>query len=381
MAPKRVAHVISTRGVGGAERFLNALLKEGASRQWDQIVLNPFANAGSEEFAELIHPIPWEGFPCDRARQLPFLLRRIKRRLTDFDPQVIHVLLFQAMLAVAAIPMQKHTVLVATNVYGEGVRVLSRPMLRQVLDRWAGLRYERLVAISEAVERFLVCEYRYPASKVTCIPLGWEGRPLPAEEGDRPPTVVCVAKLRPEKGHTLLLSAFQRVAASLPDARLVLVGDGEAREQIAEHVTTLGLGGHVEITGRVPEVWPYLARADVFALASTTEAYGIAVAEAMAAGLPVVASAVGGVPELVRPGVTGELFPPGDEQALAAHLLRLLTSPHARRRMSAAAREAARPLSMQGSASRYADLIEHLGNAVHAQMPDTTAAAKRPAPK
>ena len=67
---------------------------------------------------------------------------------------------------------------------------------------------------------------------------------------------------------------------------------------------------NVEFVGAVPEVWPYLAGADVFALASKSEAFGIAIVEAMAAGLPVVAPAVGGIPELVIPGVNGELFPP-----------------------------------------------------------------------
>jgi glycosyltransferase involved in cell wall biosynthesis len=116
----------------------------------------------------------------------------------------------------------------------------------------------------------------------------------------------------------------------------------------------------VEFAGTVPDIWPHLARADVFALASRTEAFGIAVVEAMAAGLPVVAAAVGGVPELVSPGVTGELFPPGDHRALAAHLLRLLREPELRGRMGAAAQQAAEGYRLKETVRKYCALYADL---------------------
>jgi glycosyltransferase involved in cell wall biosynthesis len=280
--------------------------------------------------------------------------------LADFRPDVVHVLLFHAAAVLATLPRAGGGVRVATNVYGEAVQHLAHARLREPIDRWAGRHVDHTIAISEAVERFLIGHYGYRSTSVSCIPLGWEGHPLPRGAEPRPPTIVSVAKLRPEKGHVVLVAAFQEVARQLPDARLVLVGDGPLRASLEQQIEARGLTSSVVITGSVPDVWTYLADADVFALASTTEAYGIAVAEAMAAGLPVVASAVGGIPELVVPAVTGQLFSPGDSSALASHLVTILRSSDRGAAMGAAGREAAEPHRLSRSAARYADAWERL---------------------
>jgi glycosyltransferase involved in cell wall biosynthesis len=120
------------------------------------------------------------------------------------------------------------------------------------------------------------------------------------------------------------------------------------------------LEGSVQLTGGVADIWPYLADADIFALASPTEALGIAAMEAMAAGLPCVVSNVGGMPEFVVEGLTGELFDPGNPMELAEKLIGLLNDPERRTRMSAAAKNAAEELRMETSAAKYFDLFESL---------------------
>ncbi|MGH9264231.1 MAG: glycosyltransferase [Acidimicrobiales bacterium] len=359
-SPVRIAHVINAMGLGGAERFYVTLLRQGRKRGLDQKVLVPFAVPASAEFTDLLDVVPWSARACPGVRQVPALRRWLRRELDRFAPDVTHVALFHSAVLTASLRRTPGTARLLTNVYGPGLRVVSHPRLREALDRWAGRRYDRVAAISGSVEQFLVSEYGYPPEKVTCLPLGWEGEPLPSAADDERPTVVCVARLRPEKGHAILLDAFATVCRAIPEARLLLVGDGELRGDLVARVEHLGLAGNVEITGPVEQVWPYLAQGHVFALASHSEAYGIAVAEAMAAGLPVVASAVGGIPELVAEGVTGELFPVGDRDLLAAHLVRILRSPELRRRMGEAGRAAAEPLRMERSADRYLDLCEEL---------------------
>jgi glycosyltransferase involved in cell wall biosynthesis len=284
----------------------------------------------------------------------------MRRELDDLRPDVVHVMLRHALVLVATLPRRPWERRLLTHVYGEGIRKARYGQVREAVDRWAGARFDRVVGISRSVQQYLISSHGYPPSKVDCIPLGWEGTPLPPSREPRPPTVVCVAKFRPEKGHDVLLDAFAIVRREVPDARLVLVGQGELQERLRARIHALDLAGSVEITGPVDDVWPYLADADVFALASSSEAYGIAIAEAMAAGLPVVASDVGGIPELVVPGVSGELFAPGDAPALAAHLTRLLTSPDLRRRMSTAARAAAEPLRLSNTLPRYVHVCEEL---------------------
>ena len=362
----RVAYVISTRGVAGAERFLGALVKEGGARGWDQLVLNPFAGEAAPDLERLFQPARYLPLPCSSARSVPGLRRRLRAELEVFRPDVVHVMLWHALVLVATLRRSSGQHWVTTNMYGSGIsrigagdRRRSDPV-RAAVDKWAGRRFELVFAISESVAGHLVNGYGYPPAKVRCIPLGWEGDPLPPSQERRPPTVVCVALFRPEKGHEVLLDAFALVRERVPDARLVLVGRGELMSRLQARVVELDLEKSVEITGPVPEIWPYLARADVFALASTSEAFGIAVVEAMAAGLPVVASDVGGIPELVDAGVTGELFPPGDHQALADHLVRILTAPEQRARMSRSALAAAEPRRLSATVGRYFDACDEL---------------------
>lgn len=358
--PVRIAHVINARGLGGAERFVAAVVRRGHERGLEQRVLVPFATPASAEFTELLRPVPATTRSAAGAQHLPALWWWLRRELATFAPQVVHVSLFHSTLLTATVPRARGTARLLTNVYGPALRVLPHAGLRERLDRWAGKRYDRVAAISRSVQDFLVAEYGYPPERIVCLPLGWEGRPLPSAADDRRPTVVCVARLRAEKGHAVLLEAFATVCEAIPEARLLLVGDGELRDELTARVESLGLAANVEITGPVDAVWPYLAQGHVFALASHSEAYGIAVAEAMAAGLPVVASRVGGLPELVDEGVTGALFPAGDHAALAAHLIGILQSPERRRRMGQAARAAAEPLQMERSADRYLDLCQEL---------------------
>lgn len=363
----RIAYVISTRGVAGAERFLAALVQEGVVRGWEQVVLNPFAGDATTELERLFSPVRFEARRCESLLSVPTLRRWLRKELRAFGPDIVHVMLFHALLLVSTLRRTPAESWLLTNVYGEGIasRGVSRRMRwygrrRQDLDRLSGARFDRVVGISRAVEEFVLSSYSYPPTKVECIPLGWEGQPLPRERDGCPPTVVCVANFRPEKGHDVLLDAFAIVRDRIPDSRLVLVGHGELQDVVDAKIRALGLTARVHITGFVPEVWPYLADADVFAIASASEAYGIAIAEAMAAGLPVVASDVGGIPELVKPGVTGELFPPGDSESLAAHLVRMLSEPELRARMSPAAREAAEPLRLSNTLPLYFDICDEL---------------------
>ncbi|MDQ4129502.1 MAG: glycosyltransferase family 4 protein, partial [Actinomycetota bacterium] len=349
-----------TVGGGGAERLLNALVAEGERRGWEQLVLNAFARGVPASFAHLADTDIYRSRRCHRVLELPALRRWVSDELDGFHPDIVHVMLFHALLTVASLPVPTGARRLLTHVYGDGFRTEPYGSIKMRLDRWAGSRFDRTVAISEAVLRFLSSEYRYPPSKLACIPPGWSGDPLPHTGGGDRPTVVCVAKLRPEKGHDLLLAAFALVRQEVPNARLVLVGDGDLRPALESQAHELGLTEAVEFAGAVPSIWTYLAAADVFALASETEAFGMAIVEAMGAGLPVVAPDVGGVPELVVPGVTGELFPPGDHHALAARLIDLLASPERRARMAAAALDKAQPLRMEHTLPRYFALYDEL---------------------
>ena len=356
----RVAYVTSTRGVAGAEELLVALVEGGRMRGWEQTVLNPFGNGGSAALAERCAPVAFETRGCASPTGLPRLRSWLAQRLADVQPDIVHVSLFQATALTATIPRGGERRLL-THVYGEGLAQLTLPRVRQRLDRWACGRYDHVSAISDAVGDFLVQTHAFRPPPLGRIRLGWSGEPQPPRpSAGRPPTVVCVAALRPEKGHDTLLAAFATVLDAIPEARLVLVGDGPERGAIEARIGAAGIAASVDLRGRVAEVWPHLADADVFVLASPAEALGIAIMEAMAAGLPVVATDVGGIPELVTPGVTGELFGVRDDRELARKLIALLRSPEQRAAMSAAALEQAATMRMERSVEQYFRLYDRL---------------------
>jgi L-malate glycosyltransferase len=154
-------------------------------------------------------------------------------------------------------------------------------------------------------------------------------------------TIVTLANLRSEKRHELLFAAMRIVAVRHPGARLRVVGDGPRRRELEQLVADWGLAGRIEFLGHQTDVASALAAADIFALASRSEASPNALIEAMAAGLPAVATAAGGVPEILADGETGLLVPVDDASALARALLRLMDEPSLADRMGEAARRRA----------------------------------------
>jgi glycosyltransferase involved in cell wall biosynthesis len=139
--------------------------------------------------------------------------------------------------------------------------------------------------------------------------------------------IVMVANLRAEKGQDLLLAAAPRILARYPDASFTFVGDGPRREALETLTRALGITRHVRFMGESRDVAAILAKHDLFVLPSRSEAFPNALIEAMATALPVVATGVGGIPEVVRSGVNGRLVPPDDVDALADAVLALMDDP------------------------------------------------------
>jgi glycosyltransferase involved in cell wall biosynthesis len=207
----------------------------------------------------------------------------------------------------------------------------------RLVDRAFMHGVRRIVAISDAVREFHA-RAGLPARKLVTIHYGLDEPPqtpsevTPADAGLPPdaPLVVSVARLIEQKDHATLLAAFARVHARRPEARLALLGWGRLEQQIRARVRELGLDEVVHVLGRVePRDW--LVRAQVFAHTPRWEGFGIVLLEAMLTGLPVVATEVSAIPEIVVPGETGALVGAGDDGAVAEALLGLLGDAQRRR--------------------------------------------------
>jgi glycosyltransferase involved in cell wall biosynthesis len=200
----------------------------------------------------------------------------------------------------------------------------------------------RIVAISDSVREFHI-KAGLAAEKLVTIHYGLDDVPTSPSEltpealgiSANAPLVLAIGRLIEQKDHATLLEAFARVRRTRPDARLAILGWGPLEAQTKELVRRLGLDDATLVLGRVePRDW--LARADVFAHTSQWEGFGIVLLEAMLARLPVVATRVSAIPEIVVDGETGLLTPAGDDAAVADSLGRLLDDVALRRRLGEA---------------------------------------------
>ena len=278
----------------------------------------------------------------------PILPMHLRNALASRRIDILHAHLPLAAGCVALLPRSRPTARVLTHHHGRVIA--SRGNAWFHADRMITRRFDLIVAPSAAVAEFLRREYGLRDSQLRTILNAWapppdESRvirpsgPPPRPAGQRR-RVVCVANFRPEKGHATLLKAFHKVLSDGVRADLLLVGDGPLASSIHSLAEDLGISEHVELRGpaSIPEVWLALAESDVFAIASQEETLGIALLEASAARLPVVATRVGGIPEIVADGESGLLVPAGDVSALAGALRKLLSDLELRRKMGEAGR-------------------------------------------
>lgn len=226
---------------------------------------------------------------------------------------------------------------------------LYRLRAHQIANRWAYHAAHRVLANSPSVAALLTRE-GIPPAKVACIPNSLAETaflPLPAAERAAWRTrlgvpadalvIGIVARLDPLKDHGTLLKAFARVAATVPQASLLCVGEGPQRAELTALAQALRLDGRVLFPGTLTPPFNLHQLFDVSVLCSTAEGFPNSVLEGMAAGRPVIATRVGGVPDAIDDGKTGVLVPAGDPEALAAALRGVLDAPERARTLGAAA--------------------------------------------
>lgn len=227
------------------------------------------------------------------------------------------------------------------------------------LERRAEERADAVIVLTPTMARRLAAD-GVPDERIHVVPSGADPARFAGEHPDpRPdlarPRVVFVGRLGRQKGVEALIDAVPHLRSDVPVA---IVGDGPLRPALEERARRLGVADRVTFTGFVPhaQVPAHLRHADLLVLPSAYEELGSILVEALHAGLPVVASAVGGIPDIVRDGVTGRLVPPGDARALAAAIDDLVAHPVVLAAFAAAARRAAPDYGWDGLARRVLDV-------------------------
>ena len=340
----KILHVITTLDVGGAEMHLLSQVRGQSTRGHDVRVAylkgegtlaEDFRRAGAID-AERVSPLSlWS-------------------RVRWAELVHSHLLKADALTAVVATLGGRRSVLVSGKHNDE--QILKRPAVSYVHGILGNLPV-RTIVLSDHVGRFVETHGRVPRSKQTRIYYGLD--PAPFEEAaaldekarfraraefdlDADEIVfLCVARFAPQKAHDVLLRAFAKAREGRNDLRLLLVGDdpfGEGRQRAEAVAAELRLGRAVRFLGIRRDVPALLGLSDVFVMSSLWEGLGLVFLEAMAAGLPVLATRVSAVPEVVVDGETGVLVAPGDPGELAAGFLGLAGDPDQRARMGLAGR-------------------------------------------
>jgi glycosyltransferase involved in cell wall biosynthesis len=230
--------------------------------------------------------------------------------------------------------------------------------------RWVKPLTSHVVFVCDFVRRGLENKLGYPPEKCSVI---LNGIPLteflahPASPGSRRPRIRfgAIGRLVPAKGHAVLIDAFTRVCRAAPEAELSIYGYGALRDELSAQIASLGLAGKVRLEGRTENSAATLQHLDVFVLSSVNEGLPLVILEAMAAGLPIVSTGVGGIPE-VLPKESAWLCPPADAGALADAMLQAVACKDLRERGEAARRLAAASYGLEHMAARYEDLYRRL---------------------
>ncbi len=371
-APNCAARASGARldAVGGMQSHTGALTRALDTLGVRQEVLTA-ARSGEPRIERLgaharIHrvglPVAWgrQGWSGPAALLAPWLGRRADLVHAHLGEDIAVLLLAEAASRLHEIPL---VVTVHTSV--RHTLVASDARSRRV-KRWGGAlegramhRAAAVLALTERLRALAVEDGADPA-KVHVVPSGVRPGQWAVPRADpfpelRRPRVLFVGRLAFQKGVMTLVDAAARLRE---DAEVVLVGDGPDRAAVEARVAALGLRDRVRLTGFRPhdEIPAVLRHGDVLVLPSTYEELGSVLVEGMHAGLPIVGSATGGIPELVRDGVSGVLCPPGDAAAFARAIDALLADPAGRARMGAAGRERARDFSWEQLAPRVLEI-------------------------
>lgn len=344
----KVLHAVEDLKIGGMERVIAGIVTGLNSTIFSSHVLC-ISNGGTvaEELTAQGIPVSILGL---NNYHYPDQLWSLRHWLKKGDFHLLHTHGYFAGAfgrvagLMAGVPCMIHHV--HSTYHGYGHRHL-------LMERIISLRTDKIICISQAVQQWVVANENIPENKTVLIYNG-----VSSHYGDRPkpderviirkelgiPTegvvFLVVASLVKNKGHDVLFRAFAAVHDVHKDATILVVGDGPERGYLERCSAALNLGNKIIFTGLQSEVISFLMAADVVVLPSIErEGLGIALIEAMAVGLPVIGSDLGGIREVIENGLNGLLVPPGDQNALAQAIIWMIEHPEERRAMGLKGKE------------------------------------------
>ncbi len=360
----KVLYLITDLDVGGAERAL-AKLATRLDRSRFQVSVACLTGRG-----ELGKAIARDGVPVtylDMRGKLDLsVVFRLRRLLDATACDILHTFLFHAnVLGRLATLLSFEKPLVVAS-----VRVAERRRWHLWLESWTSGLADRFLAVSEGVRTHMIERAGIPPHKISTLPNGVDASDIPKRrvniraELSLPedcPIVATVGRLTRQKGHRYLISAAARIVSSRPDVHFLIIGAGPLERALRRRAARLKIAANVHFLGWREDAWRIVAGADLFVLPSLWEGMPNALLEAMAAGVPVVATRVSGVSEIVANDKTGVLVPAEDDRVLAHAVYGLLMNPDRARLLAQAGREKTlRDFSIEATVSAHENLYAEL---------------------
>jgi L-malate glycosyltransferase len=344
----RIAQIVTRRQRRGAEVFATQL-SDGLVRGGHHVTVvglyPPPEDALAPEGADVVDlgSARTGRLNFDRVRELAAVLTRIQPDLVQANgSDTLKYAVLAKMLSRARWPLVYRNISIAS-------RWLRNPAHR-LWGIWLARRLTHVVAVSEESRVDFVDTYRVAAGRITTIPIGVNVPPAPDRAAarrflgevtglpDDARVLIHVGSFSPEKNHLWLIEAFDRVREQVPNAHLVLVGDGALMSEVQSQVRSRGLGEHVTILGSRPDAERLIGGADLLLLPSLIEGLPGVVLEAFAHAVPAVVTDVGSLREVVHHGSTGVVVAPHDLDAFVSGAVGLLADDERRIKMGAAAR-------------------------------------------
>jgi glycosyltransferase involved in cell wall biosynthesis len=368
----KVLFVMTARTVGGAEIYAERLVSSLSDSCQFTVALSdhPDMTDFAQRLRERARVLP---FPLDRTSQLPVVAHRLRQLGARHD--VIHLNSNHpgsrlGILMGYVLPRSSRPV-VCVEHGASPISAIEVPRSiawsLPALFRWSRRSVARIVAVSEENKRTLVDLYRLPAGKITVVHNGADltlyAEPLPGtlrqELGLTPdqPLIIVLGRLSPNKGQQYLVQAAPAILAQFPTAHFVLAGNPDGRAHLEESIRAASLDSHFSLIGFRTDVANLLRSSDLFVLPSLAEGFSLAIIEALAAGLPVIATRVGGAAEVIEDGRDGFLVPPADPEALAQAVRRVLgLDPASKEDLRQAARARSACFSIATTAQKMLDI-------------------------
>jgi glycosyltransferase involved in cell wall biosynthesis len=358
----KVVHIIQSLQTGGAEKLLLYLAVNSRER-FDVSVISQYSE----------RDLPYEKYLKEQGIKIIYLNKKpgfdicslimLYKTLNRLNPDIVHTHLHAAAYAVPWYITHVKTIKVHTvhSIAPQEFGIIHR-LVQGFAYRFLGVVP---VAISSSIKRTIIKQYGISEKKIPVIFNGVNISKYAMPEKAKTPspyfTFINVASFSKWKNQMLLLNSFYRASLKYPDMQLIFVGDGIEKEKIKNKAEELGVMNKIFFTGITNNVESFLSRADVFVLSSTFEGLPLSILEAYAAGLPVISTNVGGVPDILKDGVNGFLVPSNDEIAMENALLRIYENPKQRDEMGSINRLIANEFDIKKVTEKYTELYSRYG--------------------